>query len=471
METTKEKITGNTLIELGYKPAKWFKEAIEFANENNIGGEFLVAYLKLTCPPTLEQIEPHKEPKQYYKNIIAETEDEISNVKSVFETMDVLMRTPTVVTGSVMPDAMPTGEVGQIPVGGVVVTKSSIIPSMHSADICCSVMMTNFGHVDPKLVLDSIHSITHFGAGGRKRGDEFRLTDSLIEKIKGNKLLSDLMTKAISSLATSGDGNHFNFIGISKSSGETMLVTHFGSRSFGAALYKKGMLIAEKFRKEISPKTIPRNAWIPYDTEEGKMYWEALQIIREWTKLNHTVLHDATLKLVGVELKHRFWNEHNFVFKDENDLFYHAKGATPLDDKFVPDSTDGLRLIPLSMSEPILIVRGKTTETNLGFAPHGAGRNYSRSQHKRNNDHKTIEEIFEEETKGLDIRFFSGKVDISELPSAYKNAESIKNQIKQFGLGEIVDEILPFGCIMAGEVSEEPFWKIKRNEKLKLKNK
>jgi tRNA-splicing ligase RtcB (3'-phosphate/5'-hydroxy nucleic acid ligase) len=465
MEITNKKITGNTLIELGYKPSKWFSDAIMFANENNLEGQELKDYLESTCPPLTIELEPHKEHIPYFKNIIAESYEELSNVNAVFETMDVLMRTPVVIKASVMPDACPTGEVGQIPVGGVVVTKSAIIPSMHSADICCSVMMTNFGHIDPKSVLDAIHSITHFGAGGRNRGDEFRLTDDLALRIKGNRLLSDSMTKAISGLGSSGDGNHFNYVGTSKLSGETMLVTHFGSRSFGASLYKKGMLIAEKFRKQISPKTIPRNAWIPYDTEDGKLYWEALQIIREWTKLNHTVLHDATLNAIGVESKFRFWNEHNFVFKDDNDLFYHAKGATPLDDKFVPDSIDGLRLIPLSMSEPILIVKGKTTENNLGFAPHGAGRNYSRSQHKRNNDHKTIEEIFEEETKGLDIRFYSGKVDISELPSAYKNAENIKKQIKQFGLGEIVDEIIPYGCIMAGEPSEEPFWKIKKNKK------
>jgi RNA-splicing ligase RtcB len=48
-------------------------------------------------------------------------------------------------------------------------------------------------------------------------------------------------------------------------------------------------------------------------------------------------------------------------------LFYHAKGATPLDDKFMPDIT-GPRLIPLNMAEPVLIVQGKTNERNLGFA-------------------------------------------------------------------------------------------------------
>jgi RNA-splicing ligase RtcB len=146
----------------------------------------------------------------------------------------------------------------------------------------------------------------------------------------------------------------------------------------------------------------------------------------------------------------RFWNEHNFVFK-EGDLFYHAKGATPLDDKFVPDSQNGMRLIPLNMSQPVLVVKGITTENNLGFAPHGAGRNISRGQHKRNKAHKTIEEIFREETQGLDVRFFSNKIDISELPSAYKSSEIVKRQMQDFGLGEVIDEIIPYGCIMAGE--------------------
>ena len=77
------------------------------------------------------------------------------------------------------------------------------------------------------------------------------------------------------------------------------------------------------------------------------------------------------------------------------------------------------------MSEPVLIVKGKTTANNLGFAPHGAGRNISRGRHKKNKAHKTIEQLFTEETQGLDIRFFSNNIDISELPSAYKNAEMV----------------------------------------------
>jgi hypothetical protein len=53
---------------------------------------------------------------------------------------------------------------------------------------------------------------------------------------------------------------------------------------------------------------------------------------------------------------------------------------------------------------------------------------------------------------GIDARWFSGTPDTSEMPNGYKNAESVRRQIARFGLAEIVDEVLPFGCIMAGEI-------------------
>ncbi|HLL42130.1 MAG TPA: RtcB family protein [Segetibacter sp.] len=457
-------ITGKDLIDLGFKPNKWFKDVIDYANKNNLSGDNLKSYVENVRP---KYIEPHLASVAFFQNINAENDEETENVKMVIDTMQELMKTPTLVGGAVMPDACPTGE-GQIPVGGIVIAKNAIHPSMHSADICCSVMMTNFGKVSPKTVLDMAHSVTHFGGGGR---DEYStLPTEFEEKVMQNKLLNSerSLSFAKSHLATQGDGNHFLFVGISKITGETMMVTHHGSRGFGANLYTQGMKIAEYFRKGISPKTSEKNAWIPFDTDEGQTYWNALQLVREWTKLNHTTIHNATSQKLNVDPFDRFWNEHNFVFK-ENDLFYHAKGATPLDDKFVPDSKDGLRLIPLNMSEPVLIVKGNTTTNNLGFAPHGAGRNISRGRHKKNNTHKTIEQIFEEETQGLDIRFFSNHIDISELPSAYKNAEMVKRQMKEFGLGEVLDEIMPYGCIMAGDWEIDAPWKVKAREKYKLK--
>lgn len=71
-------------------------------------------------------------------------------------------------------------------------------------------------------------------------------------------------------------------------------------------------------------------------------------------------------------------------------------------------------------------------------------------------------EIFAEETRGIDARLFSGVTDISELPSAYKSAAAVRRQIEGYGLAEIVDEVLPYGCIMAGDWEANAPWRKKR---------
>lgn len=453
-----KKITGKDLIDLGYQPGRWFGQALNHINRYQLYGEELSNYLDQVIP---KEIPPHEQPVSFHSNIAAETEDEVSNIQSVRDTMQEVMKTPTVVDGAIMPDACPAGPRGTIPVGGVIATKNAIHPAMHSADICCSVMMTNLGQIQPKKVMDLAMEITHFGWGGRQ--NFFPLEASIVDRMRSNDFLKDEKSRQLaqSHLGTQGDGNHFLFVGQSESTGDTIVVTHHGSRGLGSHLYKKGLLTAEKFRKEISPQTRKINAWIPFDDDLGKEYWEALQIIRSWTKLNHQSIHREILRATNAQLKDHFWNEHNFVFKD-GDIFYHAKGATPLLSKFVPDALDDGRLIPLNMSQPILIVKGAKTETNLGFAPHGAGRNISRSQHIRRNSDRNLQELFLQETDGLDIRFYSGHIDISELPSAYKNAETVQKQMKKFDLGTIDDQIVPYGSIMAGNWKKDAPWKKKR---------
>jgi tRNA-splicing ligase RtcB (3'-phosphate/5'-hydroxy nucleic acid ligase) len=458
------KITGKTLIALGFESDEWFAAALLYINEKQLNEQEMFAYLeKYRAEPMLPL---HKESVPFHVNLKAENELEVENVESVIATMKVLMKTPTVVSGSIMPDACPSGSVGTIPVGGVVATKNAIHPGMHSADICCSVMLSDFGKADPKVILDAAHSITHFGPGGRERNAQFRIPADLLAQFEQNVILNDgnMLQIARSHLGTQGDGNHFLFVGISKKTGNTMMITHHGSRGVGARLFDKGMKIAEKFRKKLSIETLPQNAWIPFDTKEGVQYWDALQVVRSWTKQNHICIHEATAQKSETTIQNQFWNEHNFVFKDE-DIFYHAKGATPLNEKFMPDIT-GPRLIPLNMAEPILIVEGESTMTNLGFAPHGAGRNLSRTKHKKSKGDIPIEQIFAEETEGLDIRFFSEEIDISELPSAYKNAKNVREQMSEFGLGIVIDEVMPYGSIMAGDWDKNAPWKVRRREKL-----
>ena len=453
---------GKDLLDLGFKSGKWFKEALEHINAHSLEGEEMLAYLRAVGPPPALPLLPESVP--FYENIRAETAVEQQNIDYVRLSMQQLMRTPTVVTGAVMPDACPAGPVGTIPVGGVVVARQAIHPGMHSADICCSVMLTNLGKIDPKTVLDVAQQVTHFGPGGRAPERQYALPAELRAEFAANPFLDSEKSLSLAQehLGTQGDGNHFLYVGTSAATGDTVLVTHHGSRGVGARLYSAGMKVAERFRQQLSPATAPANAWLPADSPEGESYWAALQTVRKWTKLNHLCLHDDIVARLQAPVQQRFWNEHNFVFK-AGELYYHAKGATPLDPQFMPDIT-GPRIIPLNMAEPILLVEGDTTANNLGFAPHGAGRNLSRTRHKYSKADKTKEEWFAEETQGIDARFFFNEIDISELPSAYKNAEEVKRQIADFGLARTVDEIRPYGCIMAGDWEKNAPWRVKKRQ-------
>jgi len=460
-----EIMSGQDLIDAGLRQGKWFGEALLAANAVLERGGTHAEAMEIArgfVPPPAAPLRG-RDALAFFANIEADNPDEADNVAKVSAGMAELMRTPVIRAGAIMPDACPAGPSGTIPVGGVVASEA-IHPGMHSADICCSLTISVFDNVSPKSLLDAVHAVTHFGPGGRQRGKQWRPPAELLARFEANPLLSDGISQAMEHFGTQGDGNHFAYVGTLKSTGATALVTHHGSRAPGAKLFDKGMKLADRYRRELSPETLRDNAWIPADTRDGDTYWEALQVIRAWTKANHMAIHDAAAEALTAKVADRFWNEHNFVFRKADGLFYHGKGATPAFDNWADDATD-LTLIPLNMAEPVLIVRGKNAPHGLGFSPHGAGRNFSRTQHKRMQAGRTDAEIFAAETQGIDARFFMGMTDISELPSAYKNATAVRRQIETFGLAEVVDEVIPYGCIMAGDWQANAPWR--RNRKAK----
>jgi tRNA-splicing ligase RtcB len=387
-------------------------------------------------------------------NLDTDSPEEETNALGVIAHMRELMRVPTIKAGAVMPDACPAGSAkGTIPVGGIVAAENAIHPGYHSADICCSMAISVFGYdTDPATVLDAGMAVTHFGPGGRS-DSLMSPSRHLLMKFAENEFLGPTLSAARHHFGTQGDGNHFFYVGRLKSTGEVALVTHHGSRKPGAMLYKAGMRVAEKHTKTIAAGIPKHQSWIVADSTEGREYWAALQLVRMWTRENHFAIHGAVADRIGVFARERFWNEHNFVWQKSDGLFYHGKGATPAFPNFATD-TNGLTLIPMNMAEPILITRGLNAANGLGFSPHGAGRNLSRTAFKKTlGEHDSEAELHRAAglVDGIDARWFSGTPDTSEMPSGYKNAASVRRQIAKFGLAEIVDEVLPYGCIMAGE--------------------
>ena len=442
--------------------------------------------LRRDFPPPDRRLRLRNEAAPLTEAIAATSPLDAQNIGAVRRQMNELLRVPVVLRGAVMPDACPAGSApASIPVGGIIAVDRAIIPSAHSEDVCCS-MHASFFRSDrsTREIMDALQTCTRFGAGGRPTSDWVK-HPVLDEAIWENPFLQGLERHAAMHLADQGDGNHFAWLGEIMFSDEPLallseygygemagilgggtqawkvLVTHHGSRGLGAHVFKRGQKAAEKQTLKIAQGIPEAGYWLDAESEEGRAYWEALQYVGRWTAANHHCIHKGLAAKLGSEIVASVGNAHNFVWRC-GDTFHHAKGATPagLDEKGRPR----LGLIPLNMSLPILLAMGLNNHEFLGFAPHGAGRNVSRRalvKPYRNKDgsldETRIAAMVAEQTHGLDVRWWHGKADLSETPMAYKSAAQIRQQLRDFNLAEIVAEIQPLGCIMAGDAGPRPW--------------
>ncbi|MFT6178638.1 MAG: RNA-splicing ligase RtcB [Akkermansiaceae bacterium] len=461
------------LLKTGYRPGPQIGDMLamiaDLQTRGIISRKYILKLLKREFGDPPPQFEMREKPAPCTEAIRAETKEEKTNLTKVRAKMAELLRAPIISGGSIMPDACPAGPApADTPVGGVIAVENAIIPAAHSADICCSMFATFY---EPRTCvaaeLDALTTSTRFGPGGRHYDD---LVDHpvLHEDIWENPFLKSLKDRAIIHLADQGDGNHFAFIGELEitdqiatqlqAAGHNLfptfrgklraLITHHGSRSLGSHLYKRGLDAAIKQTAKRADRIPQEAAWLDANSPAGQDYWQALQYVSRWTRANHETIHARFLDRIGAAPIETIGNEHNFVWK-RGSTYFHGKGATPAwkDDQGRPL----LGLIPLNMAEPILLVLGNDNPKFHSFAPHGAGRNLSRTalmrQH-RGTDHRR--HLIEHQSRNIDLRWFNGKPDLSETPLAYKNPESIKAQIKEFNLATIVAEIKPLGTIMAG---------------------
>ena len=492
-------VTGQDLIAAGWQPGPKFSALLTAAEAYEGKGihdpAYIIKLLERDFGKEDLKLKLRDESLSFSEAIKATCELDEKNIAAVRRFMGQLLRTPVIEAGAVMPDACPAGAAeATIPVGGAIAVRNAILPAAHSADICCSMFATVFQcGASTGRMLDALLDSTRFGFGGRREED--RIDHPVLhESVWSNPFLSGLEEHAARHLADQGDGNHFAYLGklrvtkafieslgsaghdaiaralhdavsghIDEKDGVTFytIVTHHGSRGLGAQLYKRGHKAAIRETLRIASGIPPAAAWLDVNTETGADYWDALQYVGRWTRANHEVIHERFIERSGAARITAFGNEHNFVWK-RGDIFLHGKGATPAwkDD----DGSPLLGLIPLNMAAPILVTLGRDNAEFLSFAPHGAGRNQSRTATMRDfrkangeSDDRGIEKAIADATRGLDIRWYYGKGDLSESPVGYKPAAQVRSQIEHFGLADIVAEVTPLGCIMAGDGGPQPW--------------
>lgn len=492
-------ISGKDLLEAGWQPGPAFPELLAAARACEERGITDPAYILKLLERDFVKEDPKRlmreAPASFSEAIAATCELDEQNIAAVRRFMNQLLRTPVIERGAIMPDACPAGAAeATIPVGGAISVRNAILPAAHSADICCSMYASIFECGESTAtMLDAIVASTRFGFGGRREEDRVP-HPVLAESVWSNPFLKGLEEYAAMHLADQGDGNHFAYLGklratraliealtraghdtiaralhdragdrLDDTDGATFytLVTHHGSRGLGAQVYKRGHKAAIKETARVARNIPKAAAWLDTTSEIGADYWDALQYIGRWTRANHEAIHTRFLERSGAEKVTDFGNEHNFVWQ-RGDRFLHGKGATPAwnDEAGRPL----LGLIPLNMAAPILVTLGRDNDEFLSFAPHGAGRNRSRTATMRifrkangETDENAVSRAIDEATRGLDIRWYYGRGDLTESPLGYKPAAQVRAQIEQFELADIVAEITPLGCLMAGDGGPQPW--------------
>ncbi len=442
----KQKLKGKDLKSIGYKTDKSKSIAI------NIMAKHFKHLKKQEQLELLLKI--NKNPKKYENDNILENianeflevitkpdytvyklKDEIKGYKifgkkfidtNTIHQMDLAMKLPITVNGALMPDA----HVGYgIPIGGVVVTKDSVIPYGVGLDIACRMALTIYNVPEIYIKKNSFNlkrvlkENTYFGTGVKQNNppehevlerEEFRMID----------LLKQLHSKAGMQIGTSGSGNHFVEFGIVELNSENNLsipegrylglLSHSGSRGLGASIAQYYTKIATSKCK--LPKGAQNLAWLDINSVEGQEYWISMNLAGDYAEACHDIIHSKISKALKLKPMLRIENHHNFAWKEKQDdgseLIVHRKGATPA-------NSEEFGIIPASMTDAGYIISGKGNPDSIYSASHGAGRKMSRSKARQSYTNSALKKHLKQES----VTLIGGGVD--EAPIAYKNIDDV----------------------------------------------
>ncbi|HYE21372.1 MAG TPA: RtcB family protein [Tepidisphaeraceae bacterium] len=389
------------------------------------------------------------------------------------------VRLPVSVAGALMPDAH---QGYGLPIGGVLATHNSVIPYGVGVDIACRMKLSVLDI--PAADLDRMHDElcrviereTVFGTGKEQK----KAVDHpvLEEDWSVTPTTKHVFDKARAQIGTSGSGNHFVEFGIltvhanAQSADNVVspggdgavldganlagveanfdlppgaylaLLSHSGSRGAGAAVADRYSKLAMDLHPELPPD-LRRLAWLDLDSDPGREYWAAMNLMGQYAHANHDVIHRKIVKALKAKVIAGVENHHNFAWKEIHDgkeVIVHRKGATPA-------GKGVLGVIPGSMATPGFVVRGKGLPSSLMSASHGAGRQMSRTAAKAKFRWGNVKPIL----KDAGVTLLSAGID--EVPGSYKDIKSVMQA--QSDLVEVIAQFDPKIVKMAPE-GEKP---------------
>lgn len=340
---------------------------------------------------------------------------------------------------------MPDAHLGKgATVGSVIPTREAIIPAAVGVDIGCGMRAVRTALTKPELLRQadsrgglrelrqSIERGIPLSAGRHNRrveptaeprvaelevlADELGITDHLVDRSKNWRL----------QLGSLGSGNHFIEVSVD-STDRVWLFLHSGSRGVGNRIAQHHIQLARRLADERHlALPDPDLAYLAEGTAEFDAYLAELTWAQRFAALNRDEMMARVVSSVrhfmGVdelEVTANIGCHHNYSAREthrvdgaDTALWISRKGA-------IHAASGVPGLIPGSMGTASHVVRGKGNELALQSAPHGAGRQYSRSRARKTFSQDDLRAAM----VGIEYRDTDAFVD--EIPAAYKDIDAV----------------------------------------------
>lgn len=342
-------------------------------------------------------------------------------------------------------------------IGTTVVLGDKVIPNVVGVDLSCGIMSVKLPvkELDLPLLDKVIHEVVPCGFDIHEYPVSYEMGcfKRFLESIDG--VCSEIgidPNRVKRSIGTLGGGNHFIEVGKDES-GSLWLTVHTGSRNFGLqiAKYHQNIAVENLKASKVDLSNIPpkeREAYLKRQQKEcvpkgmeylegraAQKYLDHVKVAQEFADWNRVEiitnilngLEDVpSLGCGDMDVVESVESVHNYIDLDAGII---RKGA-------ISAKKDELVVIPWNMRDGLIIGKGKGNPDWNYSAPHGAGRNFSRTQARKA---ITLEE-FKESMAGI---YSTSVVEstIDESPMAYKSSEDIEKYLEESV--EIIHRVKP----------------------------
>lgn len=332
---------------------------------------------------------------------------------------------------ALMPDAHPG--MGAT-VGSVIPTVGAVMPAAVGVDIGCGMVAVRTQFTEGRLraqrrslafLREQIERAVPLSPGryNRKVWGGAPAFIARLEELAGQEDVApeDFAKNWRLQLGSLGGGNHFIEV-TADEQGAVWTFLHSGSRGVGNRIARRFIGAAQKLAEQKSRELPDRD--LAYLTEDDPQYAEYLSHLhwaQEFARLNRELMMDRVVDQVGrfmgeeVERLEEVNCHHNYTEMEEHfgrDVLVSRKGAIA--------AHVGVRgLIPGSMGAASYVVTGKGDEMSLCSAPHGAGREYSRTEARKT----FTQEDLRRRMEGIEYRDLAAFID--EIPDAYKDIDVV----------------------------------------------